>query len=207
MNKYSQPLALALALLCFLGIACESPNPGSGPVRESAAAQPLPGGDSTDLLRAGERVHVILADLPTGSIPHELTISEDGKITLHLDQTFVAAGKTRTKLEAEVRMRYVPNFYTKMTVTVKQEERFVYVGGFVKQPNRYPFTPGLTVLKAISAAGDFSEFGEKTKVTITRTGDAKEVMDCKAAIDNPKLDRALFPGDRIYVPRRGFFNP
>jgi hypothetical protein len=32
-------------------------------------------------------------------------------------------------------------------------------------------------------------------------------MDCKAAIENPKLDRALFPGDRIYVPRRGFFNP
>ena len=91
-----------------------------------------------------------------------------------------------------------------MTVTVKQEERYVYVGGFVKQPNRYPYTPGLTVLKAISAAGDFSEFGDKTKVTITRTGDVKETMDCKAAIENPSLDRALFPGDRIYVPRRFF---
>ncbi len=200
MNKAFRPLVLVL--LCFLGIACETPGPSLRP------AQPVGlGGDSTDILKVGEKVQVLLSDLPTGNLLHDLTISEDGKITLHLDQSFVAAGKTRSKLEAEIRTRYVPSFYTKMTVTVKQEERFVYVGGFVKAPNRYPYTPGLTVLKAISAAGDFSEFGDKTKVTITRTGDVKEAMDCKAAIENPKLDRALFPGDRIYVPRRGFFNP
>lgn len=200
MNKAFHPLVLVL--LCFLGIACETPGPSP------RSAQPVGlGGDSTDILKVGEKVQVLLSDLPTGNLLHDLTISEDGKITLHLDQSFVAAGKTRSKLEAEIRTRYVPSFYTKMTVTVKQEERFVYVGGFVKAPNRYPYTPGLTVLKAISAAGDFSEFGDKTKVTITRTGDVKEAMDCKAAIENPKLDRSLFPGDRIYVPRRGFFNP
>ncbi len=199
MNKASQ--SLALALLCFLGVACETPGPRRDP------APPRPGSipsDSTDILRVGEKIQVLLADLPTGTLGADLTISEDGKITLHLDQTFVVAGKTRSKLEAEIRTRYVPSFYTKMTVTVKQEERFVYVGGFVKAPNRYPYTPGLTVLKAISAAGDFSEFGDKTKVTITRTGDVKETMDCKAAIENPTLDRGLFPGDRIYVPRRFF---
>lgn len=206
MNKVAQPLVLALALLCFLGTACDTTSPGNG----RAPAQPqggAPVGTSTDILRVGEKVQVLLADVPTGNILHEVTISEDGKITLHLDQSFVAAGKTRSKLEAEIRLRYVPNFYTKMTVTVKQEDRFVYVGGFVKVPNRYPYTPGLTVLKAISAAGDFSEFGDKTKVTITRTGDVQESMDCKAAIENPTLDRTLLPGDRIYVPRRGFFNP
>ncbi|MEQ2006675.1 MAG: polysaccharide biosynthesis/export family protein [Limisphaerales bacterium] len=163
--------------------------------------------DSVETLRAGDKIQVLLADLPPGIISAEVTISEDGKITLHLDQTFQAAGKSRTKLESEIRARYVPNFYTKMTVTVKQEDRFVFVGGFVKAPNRYPYTTGLTVLKAISAAADFSEFGDKTKVTITRSDGSKETMDCKAAIEKPSLDRPLFPGDRIYVPRRGFFNP
>ena len=67
-----------------------------------------------------------------------------------------------------------------------------------------PITPGLTLLKAISSAGDFSEFGDKTEVTITRVGDRKEVVDCKKALKDPKLDRPLFPGDRIYVPRRFF---
>ncbi|MBI5800325.1 MAG: polysaccharide export protein [Verrucomicrobia bacterium] len=199
MNTVWKSLAL---LLCCLGTACETPGPVQGRAPAPRPGNPLP--DSTDILRVGEKIQVLLADLPTGIIGADLTISEDGKITLHLDQTFQAAGKTRSKLETEIRARYVPNFYTKMTVTVKQEERFVYVGGFVKQPNRYPYTPGLTVLKSISAAGDFSEFGDKTKVTITRSGDLKETMDCKAAIENPSLDRPLFPGDRIYVPRRFF---
>ncbi|PAW81862.1 MAG: hypothetical protein B9S33_15940 [Pedosphaera sp. Tous-C6FEB] len=164
------------------------------------------GGDSgsTDILNVGERVVVILSDIPSGPPPQEVVISEDGKITLHLDKTFSAAGKTRSQLEKEIKEYYVPSFYTRMTVTVKQEERFVYVGGFVKSPNRYPFTPGLTLLKAISSAGDFSEFGDKTEVTITRVGDRKEVVDCKKALKDPKLDRPLFPGDRVYVPRRFF---
>ena len=192
----------ALLLVCCLGLACDTLDRGAGrpPGTPRGAAAP----DSVDLLRVGEKIQITLSDTPSGPIRDEVVISEDGKITLHYDQTFVAAGKTRSKLEAEIRTRYVPGFYTKMTVTVKQDDRFVYVGGFVRQANRYPYTPGLTVLKAISAAGDFSEFGDKTKVTITRTGDVKETMDCKAAIENPSLDRALFPGDRIYVPRRFF---
>ena len=96
------------------------------------------GGDSgsTDILNVGERIVVILSDIPNGPPPQEVVISEDGKITLHLDKTFSAAGKTRSQLEKEIKEYYVPNFYTRMTVTVKQEERFVYVGGFVKSPNR-----------------------------------------------------------------------
>lgn len=193
---------LALTLACCLGLACDTP---SAPAGRGGAAVPRGGADPTATLRVGEKIQVILADLPSGAIAADLTISDDGKITLHLDQTFPAAGKTRTQLEAEIRARYVPNYYTKLTVTVKQEDRWVYVGGFVKAPNRYPHTPGLTLLKAISVAGDFSEFGDKTKVTITRgaTG-AEEVVDCKEALKKPKLDRPLFPDDRVYVPRRFF---
>lgn len=193
---------LALTLLCCLGLACDTPSAGGPP---PAATNAPRGADPSATLRIGEKIQVILSDLPTGTISADQTIGEDGKITLHLDQSFVAAGKTRPQLEAEIRTRYVPNFYSKITVTVKQEDRWVYVGGFVRTPNRYPHTPGLTLLKAISVAGDFSEFGDKTKVTITRgaTG-AEEVVDCKEALKNPKLDRPLFPDDRVYVPRRYF---
>lgn len=200
MKKFWNLLALSLA--CCLGLACDTPSAPAG----RPPAQPRgPAGDPTATLRIGEKIQVILADLPGGTIIADLTISEDGKITLHLDQSFHAAGKTRTQLEMEIRARYVPNFYSKVTVTVKQEDRWVYVGGFVKAPNRYPHTPGLTLLKAISVAGDFSEFGDKTKVTITRgaTG-AEEVVDCKEALKKPKLDRPLFPDDRVHVPRRFF---
>lgn len=193
---------IAMVLLCCLGIACETP--GGGPVNPRPMSSPK--ADSTDLLRVGEKIQVLLADIPTGTIPADLTISEDGKITLHLDQSFIAAGKTRSQLEVEIRARYVPNFYTKMTVTVKQEDRFVYVGGFVKATGSYPYRPGLTLLKAISVAGGFSEFGDKTKVTITRNADGRvETVDCVKAVKDPRLDRPLYPNDRVEVPRR-FFN-
>jgi polysaccharide export outer membrane protein len=185
----------ALALATLLPLAAALAQVPAAPKGDSG---------STDILNVGERIVVILSDIPNGPPPQEVVISEDGKITLHLDKTFTASGKTRSQLEKEIKEYYVPNFYTRMTVTVKQEERYVYVGGFVKSPNRYPFTPGLTLLKAISSAGDFSEFGDKTEVTITRVGDRKEVVDCKKALKDPKLDRPLFPGDRIYVPRRFF---
>lgn len=191
--------SLALMLVCCLGLACETTNNPvpPGPVNRNQ--------DSTDILRVGEKIQVLLADLPPGTIAADLTISEDGKITLHLDQTFVAAGKTRSQLEAEIRARYVPNYYAKMTVTVKQEDRYVYVGGFVKQAGSYPYRPGLTLLKAISVAGGFSEFGDKKKVTITRNPDGRvETVDCIKAIKDPRLDRPLYPNDRVEVPRRYF---
>lgn len=190
--------SLALALVCCLGLACETP----GPVNPGSVNSEL---GSPEILRVGEKIQVLLADLPQGTISADLTISEDGKITLHLDQTFVAAGKTRPQLEVEIRARYVPNFYTKMTVTVKQEERFVSVGGFVKLPGSYPYRPGLTLLKAVNLAGGFSEFGDKRKVAITRYPDGRvEIVDCVKAQKNPKLDRPLYPNDRVEVPRRYF---
>jgi polysaccharide export outer membrane protein len=201
MNRVLQ--LLAVTLIAGLLLACDTP---SAPVGRPPVQQPRnPAADPTATLRIGEKIQVILADIPGGPAVADLTIAEDGKITLHLEQAFIAAGKSRTQLEAEIRTRYVPNFYARITVTVKQEDRWVYVGGFVKAPNRYAFTPGLTLLKAVSVAGDFSEFGDKTKVTVTRgaTG-AEEVVDCRAALKNPKLDVPLFPDDRVYVPRRYF---
>ncbi len=190
-----------LLLVCCLALACDTLDQGSGrpPSTPRGAAAP----DSVDLLRVGEKIQVLLSDTPGGPISAEVVISEDGKITLHYDQTFVAAGKTRSKLEAEIRTRYVPGFYTKLTVTVKQDDRFVYVDGFVKAPNNYPYRPGMTLLKAITVAGGFSEFGKKNEVTITRDGNEQKV-DCEKALKDPKLDPPLFPGDRIYVPRRFF---
>lgn len=193
---------LGLALVCCLGLACESTNSPVAPypVKPTAANQ-----GSVEYMRAGEKIQVQLADLPSGTITSDPTISEDGKITLHLDQTFQAAGKTRTQLEAEIRARYVPSFYKKVTVTVRQEDRFVYVGSFVKAPGSYPYRPGLTLLKAISVAGGFSEFGDKAKVTVTRYSDGRvETVDCIKAQKDPRLDIPLYPNDRVDVPRRYF---
>jgi protein involved in polysaccharide export with SLBB domain len=63
----------------------------------------------------------------------------------------------------------------------------------------------MTVLKAIQAAGDFTDFGKKSKVEVIRANGHKEKpVDCYKAIKNPKLDLPIFPGDQVIVPRRHF---
>ena len=121
-----------------------------------------------------------------------------------MNQTFKADGKTPGDLEKEIRARYVPKYFKYMTVTVKQEEStlWYYVDGEVKAPNRQIYTSRITVLKAIASAGGFTDFANKKKVKLTRVDGRTQIVNCVKALDNPSLDLEVYPGDKIYVPRR-----
>jgi protein involved in polysaccharide export with SLBB domain len=67
---------------------------------------------------------------------------------------------------------------------------------------RILYTPGITVLGAISAAGDFNPFADKRHVQITRVDGTIKIVNCLKAIKHPELDLRVFPGDKINVPRR-----
>ncbi len=163
-------------------------------------------GGSADMLRVGDPLILIFSDLPVSTQPLESRIKDDGTITLLLNQTFTAAGKTVGQLEQEIRARYVPAYYINMTVTVKQPEgtRFYYVGGEVKGPGRQVYISRLTVLKAIQSAGDFTDFAKKAKVQLTRVDGQTLIVNCNKARKDPSLDLEVYPGDKIHVPRSLF---
>src|SRR5439155_15126420 len=108
---------------------------------------------SGEILRAGDPLFIVFSDLPNPPPPFSVRISEDGTITLLWNMTFIAAGKTRGELEREIRGRYVPQYYRDLTVTITQPERWYFVSGEVKAPNRYPYVGTTTILKAIASAG------------------------------------------------------
>lgn len=163
-------------------------------------------GGSFETLRPGDRITVVLSDVPApGPYTLDRTIAEDGSITLHLDKQFQAAGKSRTQLEKEIKAAYVPNLYVRMNVAVKQEERFFYVSGRVRVPNRYLYSGEIKASQAIATSGGFDQFARRTKVEVTRAATGKvEIVDVEAANKNPKLDITIYPGDRIYVPESPF---
>jgi protein involved in polysaccharide export with SLBB domain len=138
-------------------------------------------------------------------MPWEGEIKPDGTITLLLNQTFKAAGLTRTQLEQKIRDNYVPRFYKQMTVSVKvtKETRFYYVGGEVRSPGRQIYLSRLTMTKAIQTAGDFTDFAKKSKVQLTRAGATKPIIvNVVKAMQDTTLDVEIYPGDKIHVPRR-----
>ncbi|MEP6662615.1 MAG: polysaccharide biosynthesis/export family protein [Verrucomicrobiota bacterium] len=155
-------------------------------------------------LRVGDTVQVDFSRIGDREIPrHEEQIKDDGTISLYLIGSVKAAGKTTGQLQNEIQTAY-NKYYVSMTVTVRAPDRFFSVGGQVKLPNRFVYVGGTTVIKAIQAAGDFTDYAKKTKVQLTRTNGKRYVINYEKALRNPSLDLPVYPGDYIYVPQRRF---
>lgn len=188
---------------------------GTQPVN-AAAAQPragdvasrepiFPGVQVSSKLGVGDLLTVNFSDVPERSMPHEQQhrIGDDGLITLPLNVEVTASGKTPTQLQQEIRKAYVPKYFVNLTVVVKAADRYVYVDGEVKVPNRQFHIDGLTVLRAISTAGGFTDFAKKGSIEVRRASGGKaELVDWNKARKNPKLDLPLYVNDIVYVPRR-----
>jgi polysaccharide export outer membrane protein len=150
----------------------------------------------------GEKITVTFSDLPHIPPPHEQNIREDGTITLPFGVTLRAAGKTPGQLEDEIREAYVPRIYLRLTPIVTADERTISVGGEVKISNRQHYTDRTTVLRAIQAAGDFSDFADRRKIELIRANGQKFYVDWYKAKENSALDLEVFPGDQIIVGKR-----
>ena len=148
---------------------------------------------------------VVFSDIPAPQPPpFEERVNESGTITLLHNQTFKAAGKKRGDLEKEIHDRYVPDYYKFLTVTVRLLNRFYYVEGEVKGANRYQYEGNMTVLKAITSAGGFTDFANKRKIRIIRADKRKETENGIKALDDPSKDLEIFPGDTVHVSRKWF---
>ena len=169
-----------------------------------ASAPPASPLDGIDNIAVGDSLTVVYNDLSNPVPPFEGPVRQDGSITLLLNKKFVAAGKTRGQLEQEIRGFYVPDYYKQLTVSIKPLDRFFFVEGEVKNPGRQVYLGTMTVLKAVTSCSGFSDFAKKTKVVLTHADGRKETIDCKKAELDPALDRPVYPGDRIKVPRKLF---
>lgn len=193
-----------LAGVLFTGCAThEEPVFASAPgAAAGATAAPGMGAVLSDRFAIADQVIVKFSGSIETLQPHEERIKEDGTITLPLINSVKAAGKTPGELQTEIQNLYVPKYYVRLTVTVQSQERVYYIGGEVRSPNRYAYAGATTLLKAIQSAGDFTDFANKKKVRLTRADGKTITVDCKKVIADAALDPAVYPGDRIHVPRR-----
>jgi polysaccharide export outer membrane protein len=153
-------------------------------------------------LHRGEKVTIRFSDLPGETTPHEQRIRDDGTITLPLSVTVRAEGLTLRELESEIRDAYVPRYYLRLTVVASADERWFSVGGEVKIPNRQVYADRITVLRAIQAAGDFTDFADRKRIELIRARGSKRMINYYEAKNDPGLDPEVYPGDQIIVPKR-----
>ncbi|MGC9942322.1 MAG: polysaccharide biosynthesis/export family protein [Verrucomicrobiota bacterium] len=151
----------------------------------------------------GDTVTVTLDGLPTTVPPHEEDIKADGTITLDDIGPIKAAGKTSGELQRDIYAAYVPRFYTHLNVTVTTTgERVYYVRGEVNHPGEQLYREGMTVTRAITAAGDFTDFANHKKVVLTQTNGQRIKINCDKVLAGEEPDPEVYPGDQIQVARR-----
>jgi len=83
-----------------------------------------------------------------------------------------------------------------------QAAGFYYVSGEVRTPSRRPYDSRMTVLQAITSAGDFTVFADKEHVRLTSQDGRSQIVDCLKALDDPSLNPEVRPGDTVHVGRR-----
>jgi polysaccharide export outer membrane protein len=196
-------IVLLLASLVFTGCASSthdplfSDNPGSpaaGDVSQSEVAH----------FHIGETVSVSFSEAPDDIPPHNEPIKEDGTITLPYIGAVQAAGKTAGELQKEIHDLYVPKYYVRLTVTVAPGDLVYFVSGEVKGPGRQLYVGQTTVTKAITSAGDFTDFANHSKVWLIRANGQRIKVNYNKAIEDVSQDPQVYPGDQIQVLRRIF---
>ncbi len=155
-------------------------------------------------LHVGDTITVALDGLPEVIPPHEESIKEDGTINLDLIGHVKAAGYTAGELQNIIHDLYVPKYFTHVTVTVKTGDRVFYVRGEVKNPGRQIYVGQITVSKAITSAGDFSDFANRSKIWLIRANGQRFKLNGNDIGDGSAPDPQVYPGDQIEVVRRRF---
>ena len=191
---------LLVAALLSLGLAgCSTTD------TTEAMKPPPPDTNPGDLprLHIGDTVTITLTGVPDEPLPQEKPIKEDGSITLADIGRVQAAGKTAGELEDLIHNLYVPAIYKHLNVTVKtSNDRVFYVRGEVRQPGRQLYVGQNTVTKAITSAGDFTDFANRKKVLLTRANGQRFKLNADAILNGEAPDPPVYPGDQIEVARR-----
>ena len=174
-----------VAALVFLA----SVSPPASAQAPELSTYKLGSGDMISVRVLGEddlrRDKVRLSDAGTLSFPILGEIKVKGMTVGALEQ-YIAKG---------LKGRYLLN--PQVTVSIDEYRNF-FVNGMVEKPGGYPYSPGLTVRKAISLAGGFKERASREKINIIRDDDPSQTPR------RVNLNAAILPGDILTVEESFF---
>lgn len=149
------------------------------------------------LLNAGDRVRVTVFE--QASLTNNYNVDQSGYIAFPLIGSIPAKGKTVKQLESNIATKLRDGFLRDPDVSVEVDRyRPIFIMGEVGGSGQYSYVPGMTVQKAIAAAGGFTPRANQENVDITRTVN-DQVLTGRVYISDP-----ILPGDTVYVRERLF---
>lgn len=144
-------------------------------------------------------------------LPREYQVASDGSVDLPFVHTVQVAGLEPQEIARLVRKLLIDSkVLTDPSVVVQVKEynsRRVTVLGQVSKPGTFPYTPGLTLIQAVSQAGGLTAIANLNRVNLTRrTGRGSRTVEISigSIMEGRSPDIPLQSGDRIFVHERLF---
>lgn len=149
------------------------------------------------ILAASDRVKVTVFGQP--DLSGEFEVDAAGFISMPLIGKVAAANGGAQRLEATIAEKLLDGYLKNPRINVEVLSlRAIFVLGEVGVPGSYPYTVGLTALKAVALAGGFSIRAKKTEMRVTRASEPWKGAQRITGSD------VISPGDIVVVPARFF---
>lgn len=206
-----------LFVFLFLGLTgCAAVSPGVGDVAGTgsvdrgrpaiggaADAQPPIQPTATYRVKPGDTLFVHVFDNP--DLSQNVIVGPDGRIFYPLAGGLKVKGLSLDTIDRLLTARLASSLL-QPEVTVKLAElgrERVFVTGEVISPGVFDVTGQISVVQAISMAGGFTAFADRSNVIVynpVRARNARRVFDYEAFLADPAAyDFALRPGDTVIV--------
>ncbi len=145
-------------------------------------------------------------------LPKEYQISADGSVDVPYIHTIKVAGLEAPEVARLIRQRMMDKkILSDPSVIVQVKEyhsRRITMLGQIAKPGSFAYSPGMTLIQAVSLAGGFTSISDTDRVNITRKTDSGRtftaVLSVGTIMEGKSADVPLQAGDQIYVHERLF---
>ncbi len=196
MNRIALILG-AMMMLLLLGLgACQQSTISSSTV--PVADQPPPFSELEYRLGDGDSLRVTVFGEP--DLTGEYQVDGIGNISMPLIGTFEVAGLTVKEFQTRAEGMFREGDFLREPRVSAEVTTFrpFYILGEVNNPGQYPYTSGMTVLKAVATAQGFTYRANRRKVYIRREN-AETEQEVPLTDTTP-----VRPGDTIRIVERRF---
>ena len=192
---------ITVAILAFVTIGFFSSCAPSNARPLEVLSAPATGTD-TYKINKGDSLQINVWGEP--KLSGDVTVRDDGKISVQLIEDTPAAGRTLSELSQDITQRlgaFVPGASVSVSVSKTAPVRYFLSGKFVK-PGEYRSDGRITLLQAVATGNGFAPFADESSMTLIRKGPEGELryeLDYNLVIDGRQPNPELKDGDFISV--------
>ncbi len=171
MRFFFHAIVVVLACGWLLG-ACAPKASAPAPAAGSLEDGPAPGAQEYRL-GVGDELRIAVFGQP--DLTGQFMVGTTGAISYPLLGEIPAADLTLAELTASIKTALEKGYVRQPTITLEIVKfRPFYILGEVQKPGTYPFTAGLTIMKAVATAGGFTYRANARHVLIRHANDTQE---------------------------------